>query len=147
MLPSSGTERDPVLVGGTDHGLVLCSRPVVAFDGAGRLAIFHQGGPDAGGQMIAYRTSRVGNAALDEGWLTCMLYDVWTRSRVAVGFASGPQGAIFAYRWNTGREHLNWLATAHLGFGIDPESMRDFDDGEKVSRWGIRHSILTMRPD
>jgi len=132
---------------GEASGNGCCSRPVVAFDADGQLNIFHQGGPDPAGQMIAYRTSRVGNQALDEGWLTCMLYDIWTRSRVPIGFASGPQGAIFAYRWDAGGEHVNWLATAHNGFGIDPEPMRDFDDGQKICLWGLRHSILTMRPD
>jgi hypothetical protein len=131
---------------GEASGNGCCSRPVVAFNNAGQLNIFHHGGPDASGQMIAYRTSRIANQALDEGWLTCKLYDEWTRSRVAVGFASGPQGAIFAYRWDAGGPHINWLATAHNGFGIDPEPMRDFNDGEKMSLWGIRHSILYMRP-
>lgn len=131
---------------GEGSGNGCCSRPVVAFTNSGQLNIFHQGGPDGGGQMIAYRTTRVGNAALDEGWLTCMLYDVWTRSRVPVGFANGPQGAIFGYRWDAGGAHVNWLATAHNGFGIDEKPMRDFDDGEKVSKWGIRHSILHMNP-
>ncbi|MBI4879226.1 MAG: hypothetical protein HY812_06145 [Planctomycetes bacterium] len=140
-------EQETLWTRGEASGNGCCSRPVVAFNPAGQLNIFHQGGPDATGQMIAYRTSRVGNKALDEGWLTCMLYDVWTRSRVPVGFASGPQGAIFAYRWDAGGEHINWLATAHDGFGIDREPMRDFDDGEKISKWGIRHSILTMRKE
>ncbi|MFH0946958.1 MAG: hypothetical protein V2A76_17325 [Planctomycetota bacterium] len=140
-------EQETLWTRGEASGNGCCSRPVVAFNGDGQLTIFHQGGPDAAGQMIAYRTSRVGSLELDEGWLTCMLYDVWTRSRVPVGFASGPQGAIFAYRWDAGGEHINWLATAHCGFGIDTEPMRDFNDGEKVSRWGIRHSILNMRAD
>ena len=95
--------------------------------------------------MIAYRTARIGNTALDEGWLTCMLYDVWTRSRVPVAFANGPQGAIYSYRWDAGGKNNN-LQTAHNGFGIDDKPMKDFDDGEKISRWGIRHSILTMVP-
>ena len=140
-------EQETSWTRGEASGNGCCSRPVVVFNEDGQLNIFHQGGPDAAGQMIAYRTSRVGNKKLDEGWLTCMLYDVWTRSRVAVGFATGPQGAIFAYRWDAGGAHINWLATAHNGFGIDDEPMRDFDDGEKISRWGIRHSILTMRAD
>lgn len=129
---------------GESSGNGCCSRPVVAFSNSGQLNIFHHGGPDASGQMVAYRTSRVANEALDEGWLTCKLYDEWTRSRVAVGFANGVQGAIFAYRWDAGGAHINWLATAHNGFGIDSEPMRDFDDGEKISLWGIRHSILNM---
>ena len=130
---------------GEGSGNGCCSRPVVAFNAAGQLTIFHQGGSDGSGQMIAYRTSRVGNEQLDEGWLTCMLYDVWTRSRVPVAFASGPQGAIFGYRWDSGGKNNN-LQTAHNGFGIDNEPMRDFDDGAKMSRWGIRHSIMTMAP-
>jgi hypothetical protein len=132
---------------GEGSGNGCCSRPVVAFTNAGQLNIFHHGGPDATGQMIAYRTSRVGNQTLDEGWLTCKLYDEWTRSRVAVGFANGPQGAIFAYRWDAGGAHINWLATAHNGFGIEDVPMRDFDDGEKITLWGIRSSILCMNPD
>jgi hypothetical protein len=132
---------------GEGSGNGCCSRPVVAFTDAGQLNIFHHGGPDGNSQMIAYRTSRVANEKLDEGWLTCKLYDEWTRSRVPVGFANGPQGAIYAYRWDAGGAHVNWLATAHNGWGIDAEPMRDFDDGAKISRWGIRHSILNINPD
>ncbi|MBL8763778.1 MAG: hypothetical protein JNM07_05875 [Phycisphaerae bacterium] len=138
-------EQETSWTRGEGSGNGCCSRPVVAFTDSGQLNIFHHGGPDDSGQMIAYRTSRVGNRTLDEGWLTCMLYDVWTRSRVPVGFANGPQGAIYAYRWDAGGEHINWLATAHIGFGIEGVPMRDFNDGAKVSAWGIRHSILTMR--
>ena len=38
------------------------------------------------------------------------------------------------------------LQTCHSGFGIDEKPMRDFDDGAKIGLWGIRHSILWMRP-
>lgn len=131
---------------GEASGNGCCTRPVVAFSPGGQLNIFHQGGADLSGQMIAYRTSRVGNQALDEGWLTCMLYDVWTRSRVPVAMASGPQGAIYSYRWDAGGTN-NMLQTAHHGFGIDINPMRDFDDGEKIAKWGIRHSMLNMRRD
>ncbi len=131
---------------GEGSGNGCCTRPIVAFSAAGQLNIFHQGGSDGSGQMIAYRTSKVGNQALDEGWLTCMLYDVWTRSRVPVAFANGPQGAIYSYRWDAGGTN-NMLQTAHNGFGIDPEPMRDFNDGAKISLWGIRHSMLNIRRD
>ncbi|GMV27475.1 MAG: hypothetical protein AMXMBFR58_35060 [Phycisphaerae bacterium] len=134
-------EQETVWTRGEASGNGCCSKPVVAFTPAGQLTIFHQGGPDASGQMIAYRTMRVGNTALDEGWLTCMLYDVWTRSRVPVAFASGPQGAIFSYRWDAGGTN-NMLQTAHNGFGIDTVPMRDFDDGAKIALWGIRHAKL-----
>ncbi len=140
-------EQETKWTRGEGSGNGCCSRPVVAFTNSGQLNIFHQGGPDDSGQQIAYRTSRVGNEKLDEGWLTCMLYDVWTKSRVPVGFANGAQGAIFAYRWDSGGPHVNWLATAHDGFGIDRQPMRDFDDGEKMSKWGIRHSIVLMNAE
>lgn len=139
-------EGETVWTRGEGSGNGCCSRPVVAFSSTGQLTIFHQGGPDDTGQMIAYRTTRVGNKALDEGWLTVMLYDVWTRSRVPVGFANGPQGAVFAYRWDAGVNRENMLQTCHSGFGIDDKPMRDFDDGAKIGLWGIRHSILWMRP-
>lgn len=129
---------------GSGNGTV--TRPIVAFNNAGQLYLFHQGGPGLNGQMIAYRTSRVGNTALDEGWLTCMLYDVWTSSRVPIAFANGAQGAVFSYRWDPTQPY-NQLQTAGQGFGIDPVAMRDFDDGAKMSRWGIRHSIMTMPTD
>jgi len=140
-------EQELVWTRGEASGNGCCSRPVVAFNASKQLNIFHQGGPDGNGQMLAYRTSRVGNKKLDEGWLTCLLYDEWTKSRVSVGFASGAQGAVFAYRWDAGGAHVNWLATAHDGFGIDRETMRDFDDGEKIGQWGIRHSILCLNTD
>jgi hypothetical protein len=38
-------------------------------------------------------------------------------------------------------------ATAHDGFGIDREPMRDFDDGEKIGQWGLRRSILCLNAD
>lgn len=129
---------------GSGNGTV--TRPIVAFNNAGQLYLFHQGGPGLNGQMIAYRTSRVGNTALDEGWLTCMLYDVWTSSRVPIAFANGPQGAVFSYRWDPTQPY-NQLQTAGDGFGIDSMPMRDFDDGAKMSKWGIRHSIMTMLTD
>lgn len=129
---------------GSGNGTV--TRPIVAFNNAGQLYLFHQGGPGLNGQMIAYRTSRVGNTALDEGWLTCMLYDVWTSSRVPIAFANGAQGAVFSYRWDPTTPY-NQLQTAGQGFGIDPVPMRDFDDGAKMSKWGIRHSIMTMLTD
>lgn len=129
---------------GSGNGTV--TRPIVAFNNAGQLYLFHQGGPGLNGQMIAYRTSRVGNTALDEGWLTCMLYDVWTSSRVPIAFANGAQGAVFSYRWDPTQPY-NQLQTAGQGFGIDPVPMRDFDDGAKMSKWGIRHSIMTMLTD
>ena len=138
-------EQETKWTRGEGSGNGCCSRPVVAFTNGGQLNIFHQGGPDANGQMIAYRTSKVGNEKLDEGWLTAMLYDVWTRSRVPIAFANGPQGAIFGYRWDAGGKNNN-LQTAHNGFGIDDKPMRDFDDGAKISKWGIRHSILNMVP-
>ncbi len=140
-------EQELLWTRGEGSGNGCCSRPVVVFNAAQQLVIFHQGGPDANGQQLGYRTSRIGNHKLDEGWLTCLLYDEWTKSRVALGFASGPQGAIFAYRWDAGGAHVNWLATAHDGFGIDRETMRDFDDGAKIGLWGIRHSILCLNGD
>jgi hypothetical protein len=98
----------------------------------------------------AWRTRRVGNKALDDGWLTCLLYDEWTLTRVGVAFVDGPQGAIYSYRWDPG-DHgdmtVNMLQTAHNGWGIDADPMRDFDDCAKITRWGIRHSILVMRPE
>ncbi len=131
---------------GEGSGNGCCSRPVVAFTNTGQLNIFHQGWPDGNGQAIAYRTSRIGNDKLDEGWLTCKLYDEWTRSHVGVAFANGPQGAIYAYRWDAGGKNNN-LQVAHNGFGIDSEPMRDFNDGEKISKWGIRRSIMSMVPE
>jgi hypothetical protein len=98
--------------------------------------------------MTAWRTRRVANAQLDEGWLTCLLYDVWTRTRRPIAFASGPQGAIYAFRWDAAEAHgmrLNELLVAHNGFGLDREPMRDFDDGEKISKHGLVHSILWMQ--
>ncbi len=132
---------------GEASGNNCTTRPVVSFTDDGRIVIFHTGWPSPDGLMTSWRTTRVGNKDHDDGWLTCMMYDVWTVTTVGVGFAAGPQGAIFGFRWDSG-EHAgmktNHLLLAHNGFGIDPEPMRDFDDGAKISRWGIRHSILTM---
>jgi hypothetical protein len=129
------------------------TRPVVAFRPTGpthELNLFHTGWFAPSGLTTAWRTRQVGNRALDDGWLTCLLYDEWTLTRVGVAFVCGPQGAIYSYRWDPvdhGDMTVNMLQTAHNGWGIDSEPMRDFDDGAKITRWGIRHSILFMRPE
>jgi len=136
--------------GNTNH---CTSRPVPVYHHVGgkpQLVIFHTGWADQGGTWSAWRTTRVGNTALDGGWLTSEMYDVWTRSRVAAAFTDSPRGAVYAFRWDPG-DHNDWkvntMFVAHNGFGIDPEPMRDFNDGRKIGLWGIRHSILTMIPD
>jgi hypothetical protein len=67
---------------------------------------------------------------------------------VGVAFVDGPQGAIYSYRWDPG-DHgdmkVNMVQTAHNGWGIDKDPMRDFDDVAKITTWGIRHSILSLR--
>ena len=132
---------------GETSGNTCTTRPVVSFTDDGRIVIFHTGWPSPDGLMTSWRTMRIGNKDHDDGWLTCMMYDIWTVTSVGVGFASGPQGAVFGFRWDSG-EHAgmktNHLLLAHNGFGIDPEPMRDFDDATKMSLWGIRESILTM---
>lgn len=141
-------EQETVWTRGETSGNGCVSRPVVAFDDAGQLNIFHTGGQEGDGSMIAYRTRRIGNQALDEGWLTCMLYDVWTRTRRPIAFAHGPQGAIYAFRWDAdGWTPNNTILVGFNGFGIQAEPMRDFDDGEKIGRYGLVHSILWMQPD
>lgn len=114
------------------------------------LTIFHTGWTDGNGTWTGWRTIRVGNKALNDGWLTCQLYDEWTRSRAALGFADGAQGAYYAFRWDPGDHHdwkINTMFVARGGYGIDEAPMRDFDDGAKIGLWGIRHSILTMPMD
>ncbi|HYD00730.1 MAG TPA: M12 family metallo-peptidase, partial [Phycisphaerales bacterium] len=136
------------------HGHNHCtSRPSVVWhkggaDAAPQLVVFHTGWTDGNSCWTAWRTTRIGNRALDDGWLTSQLYDEWTRSRVACGFADGPQGTVYTFRWDPGDHHdwkVNTLFAAYNGYGIDDQPMRDFDDGAKISRWGIRQSILTMR--
>lgn len=123
-----------------------CStRPVVAFRKSGGLAIFHTDWPQ-NGLMHGSRTLMVENEALDGGWLTSLMYDVWTVTRVPIAFCSGPKGAFYSYRWD-GAGQLNQLQVAHNGWGIDPDPMRDFDDGARISRWGIHQSILWMSAD
>ena len=131
-----------------EAGARCSTRPIVSFDAAGQLHLFHTDPPGLEGQMNFSRTRRVGNAALDDGWLTALLYDVWTRTRRPLAFASGPQGALFAFRWDAAEAHgmrVNGLLVAHNGFGIDEEPMRDFDDGAKVRAHGLAHSILWMQ--
>lgn len=130
--------------GATNH---CTTRPVVTFKDKEQLCVFHTGWPGDDGLMTMWRTLRVGNLALNQGWLTNLMYDVWTLTRVPVAFVDGPRGAIFAFRWDAGDVHgmhVNDILVGHNGFGIDPEPMRDFDDGAQISLWGIRHSILTM---
>lgn len=131
---------------GGDHGVINCStRPVVKFTEAGQLTIFHTGMPDENGEFTAWRTQRIPEQSLRDGWLVCLLYDVWTRTRRPVAFEIAPEGAVYAYRWDASKEKMNMVQTAHNGFGIDAEPMRDFDDGALISRWGISQSILCMR--
>lgn len=127
------------------------SRPTPVYrsgSGPAQLVIFHTGWTDGNGLWSGWRTTRIGNASLDGGWLTSQIYDEWTRSRVAIGFADGEQGAVYAFRWDAG-DHRDWatntMFVAHNGYGIDDKPMRDFDDGAKISLWGIRQSILNMR--
>jgi hypothetical protein len=104
--------------------------------------------PGLEAQMNFTRTRRIGNAKLDDGWLSSTLYDVWTRTRRPLAFAAGAQGALFAFRWDAAEAHglrVNGLLVAHQGFGIDPEPMRDFDDGAKIRLHGLAHSILWMQ--
>lgn len=138
------------------HGGGHChctSRPVPVYPNAGgkpQLTIFHTGWTDSNGTWTGWRTQRVENKALDDGWLTSQLYDEWTRSRVALGFADGAQGAYYAFRWDPG-DHRDWkvntMFVARGGYGIDEQPMRDFNDAAKIGLWGIRHSILTMPTD
>ena len=131
-----------------DAGARCSTRPLVAFDEQGQLNLFHTEMPGLEGQMNFTRTRRIGNAKLDDGWLSSTLYDVWTRTRRPLAFAAGAQGALFAFRWDAAEAHgmrVNGLLVAHQGFGIDPEPMRDFDDGAKIRLHGLAHSILWMQ--
>lgn len=126
------------------------TRPTVSYSPDGQLYIFHTGGQQPDGQMIAWRTRQIGNTALGEGWLVSMMYDVWTRTRRAVSFANGPQGAIYAFRWDSGDYNdwkINRLLIGHNGLGIDPQPMRDFNDSEKMSQYGLIYSIMWMNPE
>ncbi len=141
-------ELETVWTRGEGSGNGCTSRPMVVFDAAGQLNIFHTGGQHGDGSMLVYRTRQIGNRALDEGWLTCLLYDIWTRTRVPIAFASGPQGALYGFRWDAdGWTPNNTLLLGYNGFGLNDEPMRDFDDGEKIARYGLVHSILWMQPD
>ena len=140
-------ELDSRWTRGVDSVNHCTTRPVVAFRGE-ELNLFHTGWFDGNGLTTAWRTRAVGNRSLDDGWLTCLLYDQWTLTRVSVAFAEGNLGAVYAYRWDPG-DHgdmkVNTVQTAHNGWGIDAVPMRDFDDCRKITQWGIRHSILLMR--
>ncbi len=143
-------EAETLWTRGEPSGNSCVTRPAVAFTPTGELNIFHTAWPAPNGLMTAWRTRRVENTALDEGWLTAMMYDEWTLTRVGVACAIGPQGAVYAFRWDAGEHgevHVNHLGLCHNALGIDPEPMRDFDDGAKISQWGIRHSILYMSRD
>ncbi|MEK6703531.1 MAG: hypothetical protein AABZ53_14820 [Planctomycetota bacterium] len=145
-------ESDILWTRGETSGNNCTTRPVAVYHQVGgepQLVLFHTGWIDANALWTAWRTTRIGNTKLDEGWLTSQLYDEWTRSRVGVAFADGPQGAIYAYRWDAGEYgevHINTMQIAHNGYGIDAETMRDHNDAERISTWGIRHSIFTMNP-
>lgn len=135
-------------VRGEGESCQCLTRPSVAFKDGEQLAIFHTAWPSDSGIMTMWRTLAVENEALDHGWLTNMLYDIWTLTRVPVGFADGPQGAVFAFRWDSGDVNgmkNNDLLVGHNGFGIDAAPMRDFNDAEMMSKFGLRYSILNLR--
>ncbi|GEM_PF-6504920 len=149
-------EGDRVLEGGTlwsrgeNSGHQCTTRPAPGFTEQGELLIFHTGKPRSNGQMHVYRTRRIGNTNLDHGWLSSLMYDEWTRTLVGPGFALGPQGAIYSFRWDSGRNgklETRTLGLAHNALGIDTKPMRDFNDAAKMSQWGIRRSILYMDRD
>ncbi len=135
-------------IGGEGGGVTCSTRPTVRCTDAGELLIFHTGYAHANGWMLMYRTKMIGNRALRDGWLVNMLYDEWTLTRRPIAFELSPQGAVFAFRWDAGKHayEVNHLLVGHNGLGIDPEPMRDYDDGALISQWGIRHSILYMQP-
>ncbi|MBL8843152.1 MAG: hypothetical protein JNL90_16650 [Planctomycetes bacterium] len=135
-------------VRGEASGTQCATRPIVLFDPDGQLNLFHTALPGGNGLMSMWRTRRIGNRALDDGWLTVLLYDVWTLTRRAVAASAGPQGALFAFRWDAdGWTKNNTLLLGHQAFGIDLEPMRDFDDAAWISRYGLTHSILWMRKE
>ncbi len=138
-------KREERIVGGP-NGVVHCtSRPVVRFTKDGALVLFHTGWPDEGGTFTAYRSTQVANRALNDGWLVCLMYDIWTRTKVPVAFETDGTSAVYSYRWDASADRMNMLQVAHDGLGIDKAPMRDFDDAAKISQWGIRHSILNLR--
>ena len=152
MIEDEAIRESPPTYTHNGRGNHCTSRPVVVYRGEGswaQLAVFHTGWPAENGTWTGYRTIQVKNSSLSGGWLTNQMYDEWTRSRVAAAFADGPQGAIYAFRWDPG-DHGEWkintMFVAHEGWGIDDRPMRDFDDAAKISKWGIRHSILTLQP-
>ena len=135
-------------VRGEASGTQCATRPLVLFDPDGQLNVFHTALPGGTGLMSMWRTRRIGNRALDDGWLTVLLYDVWTLTRRAIAASAGPSGALFAFRWDAnGWTKNNTLLLGHQAFGIDAEPMRDFDDGAWISRYGLTHSILWMRKE
>ncbi len=141
-------EDETKWVRGEASGTNCATRPVVMFDSDGQLNIYHTAIPGGNGLMTGWRTRRIGNQVLDDGWLTCLLYDVWTSSRRAVTAATGAQGAIYAFRWDAdGWTKNNTILVGHNAFGLDTELMRDFDDGEKMSKYGLVHSILWMQQE
>lgn len=141
-------EAETHWVRGEASGTQCSTRPSVLFDPDGQLNVFHTAIAGGDGLMTGWRTRRIGNLALDEGWLTCMLYDIWTSSRRAISAAHGPQGAVYAFRWDAGGHYRNnSILLGHNAFGIDPEPMRDFDDGEKIAKYGLVHSILWLQPE
>lgn len=140
-------EGESAWVRGEKSGTNSTTRPVVVFGSDGELMIFHTGMPQPDGLMTAWRTRRIGNRDLDEGWLTALLYDVWTMTRYPVSACNGAQGALYAFRWDAGGWTANTtLLLCHTGFGISAAPMRDFDDGAKISLFGLTHSILWMHP-
>ncbi len=137
-------KREERIVGGP-KGVVHCtSRPVVRFTKDGGLVLFHTGWPGDDGSFTAYRSTQVANRALNDGWLVCLMYDIWTRTKVPVTFETDGTNAVYSYRWDASADRMNMLQVAHDGLGIDKAPMRDFDDAAKISRWGIRHSILNL---
>ncbi|MBI5363640.1 MAG: hypothetical protein HZA53_10715, partial [Planctomycetes bacterium] len=131
--------------GGANTPVGCTTRPVARFTPEGELLVFHTAGKNEKGEMTLWRTKPVARRELDDGWLVTQLYDEWTRTTVPIAFELSQQGALFAYRWNTGYPPDDMLQVAYDGLGIDREPMRDFDDGALMAQWGIRHSILLMR--
>jgi len=141
------TKVDEKWPGGEHAGWNCTTRPAVRFTKDGELNIFHTGGAESWGGMIAWRTKKIGNTKVGDGWMLNMLYDVWTLTRRPVAFEILPDGtSVYAFRWDSGPfpDGDNKLLVGHNGLGIDDEPMRDHDDSARISRWGIRHSILWM---
>lgn len=113
----------------------------------GRIYLFGKGMTDAKTPWACtYVAMTIADKTVNGGWLVKRYYDEWTQSKSAPAAAWFGKDIIWAYRWvdGAGGPTDDNLHVGYKALGIQSEPFGDHDDIGLISRFGVRHSILTL---